>query len=270
MKAQEFLGLEATHNPHRWYLPVEKRLCAGGQFLFGGAGLATAVTALEATCERPLIWATAQYLSFARPGSIVDLDVIIPVAGRHTTQARAVGHVGDTEIFTANAALGSRPLEIAAQWVVSPAVPRANDCPPVPPWTGRGESIHDSVELRVARGRFGAQRDGTLSADGRSALWARVPGVEACAATLSLIADWIPSGVGQALGVWAHANSLDNTIRIVDTAAAGEWVLCDIQIVGIRGGFGHGMMNLWSESGRLLATASQSVIVRMPQPNEAR
>jgi len=265
MSALEFLGLQATHNPHRWYLPVERRLCAGGQFLFGGAGLATAVAALEATCERPLIWATAQYLSFARPGSIIDLDVTIPVAGRHTTQARAIGHVGDTEIFTANAALGTRPLEIAAQWAAPPDVPRPDECPPLPPRVGIGESIHSSVQLRVARGRFGEQRDGTLSADGRSALWARVPGVAVCSATLSLIADWIPSGIGQALGVWAHANSLDNTIRIVDAAGGDEWVLCDIRVLGIRGGFGHGMMHLWSEGGRLLATASQSVIVRMPE-----
>jgi acyl-CoA thioesterase-2 len=265
MNAQTFLGLQATHNPHRWYLPVEPRICAGGQFLFGGTGLAAAVTALEATCDRPLIWATAQYLSFARPPSIVDFDVTIPVAGRHTTQARAIAHVDDTEILTANAALGTRPLELKAQWAVPPQVPPPGECPPVPPWEGEPrESIRTSVELRVANGRYGDDLDGTPSDDGRSALWARIPDIEMSAATLAIIADWVPSGVSQALGQRARANSLDNTIRIIGIHAA-DWVLCDIRIMGIHGGFGHGIMHLWNEDGQLMATASQSVVVRPPQ-----
>ena len=39
MDVKEFLGLEATHNPHRWVLPIEPRVCTGGNFLFGGCGL---------------------------------------------------------------------------------------------------------------------------------------------------------------------------------------------------------------------------------------
>ncbi len=55
------------------------------------------------------MWATAQYLSYANPPSIMDIDVTIAVAGKQVTQARAVGHVGDREILTVNAALGQRP-----------------------------------------------------------------------------------------------------------------------------------------------------------------
>ena len=33
---REWLGLEATHNPHRWYLPVIPRLSVREIFLFGG------------------------------------------------------------------------------------------------------------------------------------------------------------------------------------------------------------------------------------------
>ena len=46
---REWLGLEATHNPNRWYLPVIPRLSVREIFLFGGAGLAAATTALEET-----------------------------------------------------------------------------------------------------------------------------------------------------------------------------------------------------------------------------
>ena len=49
---------------------------------------------MEAVCDRPVVWATAQYLSFAMAGSIMDLDVTVAVSGKRTSQARAVGKVG--------------------------------------------------------------------------------------------------------------------------------------------------------------------------------
>ena len=101
-------------------------------------------------------------------------------------------------------------------------------------------TIHDQVELRVAHGRYGRHRDGTPSADGRSALWIRLPReLDRSAAGLAIVADWVPSGIGQALGRWAGGNSLDNTIRILDLVPT-DWVLCDIQVHGIAKGFGHG------------------------------
>ncbi len=261
MTIHDFLGLQATHNPHRWVLPVELRVCTRGGFLFGGAGLASAVAALESTCKRPVVWATAQYLSFARPPSIVDIDVTIPVAGHNTTQARAIGHVLDSEIFTVNAALGSREWPEQAEWSVPPTVPPPEDCGPIPDYYGETESLGSHLDLRVARGRYGAGRDGSVSKDGRSALWVRIPDVEVCAASLAIIADWVPSGVGQALGRLLYVSSLDNTLRVVELHPT-EWILCDIRMQAVRNGYAHGEMLLWSSDGKLLATASQSMVVR--------
>ena len=263
MDVREFLGLRATHNPHRWYLPVEQGISTRGGFLFGGCGLAAAVAALEATSGRELIWATAQYLDYARPPSFLDIDVIIPVAGKQTTQARALGHVGDREIITVNAALGARNFDVVAQWEVPPEVPPPAECPIAPLWEDHAGTINSRFEIRVARGRYGAERDGTPIPDGRSALWIRVPrGIEMSAGMLAIIADWMPSGIGQALGRWAGGNSLDNTIRILSLVPT-EWVLCDIRIHGIRRGYGHGVIHLWAEDRTLLATGSQSAIVRI-------
>nr|MBA3282593.1 hypothetical protein [Acidimicrobiia bacterium] len=47
-----------------------------------------------------------------------------------------------------------------------------------------------------------------------------------------------------------------------------EWVLLDIQIEGIDHGFGHGTVRLFAEDGTLMATASQSTIVRYWQPQK--
>ncbi len=262
-----FIDLQATHNPHRWVLPVTPRICVGPpdrRFLFGGVGLASAVMAMERTCGRPAVWAAAQYLSFAREPAVVDLDVIVPVEGKYNSQARVVGHVGDTEIFTVNAALGSRPGELSAQWAKMPDVPEPETCEPRPrARRHRGENLHQWMDVRVVKGRYGiGQSDGELSEDGHVQLWARLKhGGPIDSSALCVIADFIPSAVGNAVGREAGGNSLDNTIRfrrIVPT----EWVLCDIRIHGVHGGFVHGRMHLFAQDGELMASASQSMILR--------
>jgi acyl-CoA thioesterase len=55
---------------------------------------------------------------------------------------------------------------------------------------------------------------------------------------------------------------LDNTIRIRELRAT-EWVCCDIHIDGVNAGFVHGHMHLFAEDGTLMATASQSGILRL-------
>jgi len=77
---------------------------------------AGSVTALEAVTGRQLAWATAQYLSYARPPDTADLDVTVPVSGNHCTQARAIGQVGNRDVFTVNASLGRRPLDVQGEW----------------------------------------------------------------------------------------------------------------------------------------------------------
>jgi acyl-CoA thioesterase len=264
--AREFLGLQPTHNPHRWHFGVTPGLSTGGGFLFGGCGLGAAIAALEGTTDRPLIWATAQYLSYAQPGSVVDVDVTIAVEGRQSTQARAVGHVADREIFTVNAALGSRRLDIDRTWAVPLDVPPPEECDPRPLRIPGEESIMSRLELRLASARAWGDLVGNPAPDGRSALWARIPELlEPSAAALAILGDYVPFGIGQALGAFAGGNSLDNTLRVLRIVPT-EWVLLDISVDGIDHGFGHGTVRLFARDGTLMATASQSTIVRFWEP----
>ena len=260
----QFCDLRGTHNPHRWFMPLTSGVCVGppdNLFMFGGVGLAAAIAAMERTCGRSVVWATAQYLSYARPPSIVDLDVTTPAVGNHITQARVSGHVGDKEIFTVNAALGERPSEISEQWLTMPDAPRPEDCEPADNWRGTSAGLHSRIEVRVAKGRFG--RDGKHSVDGRSLLWFRPRERFAIdSSMLAVAADLVPSGIANALARRAGGNSLDNTLRIRRIVPT-EWVLCDIHITGVHGGFGHGVINLFAQDGELMATASQSMIVRV-------
>ena len=261
MDAREFLGLRATHNPLRWNLEVVPGICTEGLFLFGGCGLGAAIEALERATGRPVVWAVAQYLSYARPPEIMDIDVTIAVAGHQTTQARAVAHVGDREILTVNAALGERDGPWSGQWIDMPDVPGPDECPPRHQVATVDDSLAQRLEMRLALGRDFAEFDGTRG-DGHAALWARVPDVlEMSAATLAILGDFVPFGVGQALGEFVTGSSLDNTLRVCSLVPT-KWVLIDVQVHGVAHGFGHGRVNLWAQDGTLLADASQSCAVR--------
>lgn len=267
MHAQEFLGLQPTHNPYRWYLPVTPGISTGHAFLFGGCGLGAAIAALEGTCGRPVIWATAQYLSYARPPSVMDVDVTIAVSGRHTTQARAVGHVSDVEILTVNAALGHRDIEAEGSWETMPTVPAPDQCPPRSYRSVNEDSIMSRLDTRLADGRDMLKMGG-VPGTGRSALWVRHPErLDISAAALAILGDYVPFGIGQALGLAAGGNSLDNTLRVVRLVPT-EWVLLDIRVHAVANGFGHGVVHLWSDDGTLMATASQSTIVRFWSESE--
>jgi acyl-CoA thioesterase len=262
MDSRSFLGLQQSHNPFRWSLEVTPGLSTGGGFLFGGCGLGAAISAMEGTSGRECVWATAQYLSYAKPGDVMDVDVILAVEGHQMTQARAVCHVGNREILTVNAALGHRPLEVSGQFETMPDVPSPEEC------EGRSfrmpieGTINDRLEQRLAKGRSMEGLDGTPG-DGQTMMWARIPDViEAVdASALAVLGDFVPMGVGQALGVRGGGNSLDNTLRVVQLRPT-KWVLLDIRVHVVERVFGHGLVHMFAEDGTLLATASQSCIVR--------
>ena len=262
MDSRAFLGLEQSHNPFRWTLDVRPEVCTSSSFLFGGAGLGAAIGALEGTSGRQCIWATSQYLSYARPGEVLDIDVTIAVEGHQITQARAVGHVGNREILTVNAALGDRPDKPTGQFETMPTVAPPEDCPPRPHTSDTSGTINERLDVRLAKGRSYREMDGSLS-DGQTIMWARLPDVieDVDPMALAIMGDFVPSGVGQALGVRGGGNSLDNTLRVMHLVPT-DWVLLDIRVHGVQRGFGHGLTHMFAEDGTLLATASQSCIVR--------
>jgi acyl-CoA thioesterase II len=247
-----------------WGLEVAPGLSTPGDFLFGGCGLAAGIVAMEVASGRSTVWATAQYLSFAPTGSQLDLEVTLAAVGKRTTQARAVGRVADNEILTVNGALGDKAGEGYSVWVEPPVVDTPENWPPRGSFGGGTETIFDKVDTRQALGRtFDEMMTGqVVPGSSRSALWARVPGhLGMEAAALAVFGDLVAGGIAQVVGRPTHGSSLDNTLRVVDLEPT-EWVLCDIHVYALAGGYGQGHAFLWSEGGRLLATASQSMSVR--------
>ena len=267
MDTKTFLGIEPFGQPGkadgRWAMVVKSSLVTGGQFLWVGAALAAAVSAMEQLSGRPCVWATAQYLSYARTNETMETDVTLAAVGHQITQARAVGHVGDSEILTVNAALGERAFEHRATFAKMPDVPKPSEIASREHRHPVENTIHERLDERLVKGRE-LEDLNVEPNDGRTIMWARIPDVlsDVDAATLAVLGDFVPMAIGQALGVRGGGNSLDNTLRIVRLVPT-KWVLLDIQIQGVERGFGHGTMNMFAEDGTLLATASQSVIARM-------
>jgi acyl-CoA thioesterase len=241
-------------------MPIVPELCSGMGTLFGGCGLGALVETLEQDAGRPVVWATAQYLAFARHPSVLDIEVTLAVEGRSVTQARAIGRVDGEEILTVNAALGRRTSPIEGQWAERPDVPPPGDCPPRRLQTRHEGSILARLDTRLADARDPEDFPSAPGA-GRSALWVRFPDLDLSAAALAVVGDYVPFGISQASGQRAGGNSLDNTIRVVE-AAPTEWILADVRIHAVGHGFAHGLVHLWGEDGTLLATASQSAVVR--------
>jgi acyl-CoA thioesterase len=208
------------------------------------------------------VWATAHYLTHAGPRGVLDVDLSIEVSGHQTTQARAQLSLAGTEVLLAVASLGARESAHRGRWPSPPTVPgpdAAVDRRSSPPGT---QSVLDHYEVRLATGRTGHALDGTPG-PGRSAVWCRLPDGprDVTAGDVALVGDMLMLGLADAVGEQVTANSLDNTVRIVERAAT-EWVLLDVRIDAVERGYAHAGAHLWTEDGILLGMATQTLVVR--------
>ncbi len=262
--AAEFLDIRQVSDD-TWRFRVTERLMTPGQFLFGGCGLASAVVALEAASARPTVYAAAHYLSFAPLGAEVDVKVDLAVIGKRVTQARATAYVGDREILTVNAALGTGELSAPTPWLTMPDVRGPEESPPRVMPRRVDENVFDHLETRIARGRPFDELDGTPGSP-VSALWVRMSDhLTPSAATLAIFGDFVAGGTIHPLGRHTVGRSLDNTLRVA-TLLPTDWVLVEIHMHALAGGFAQGTGYLWSRDGTLLGTASQSMSSKFVEP----
>lgn len=262
--------LDLDHDPARdlYWLQVAEPLCVGPRgnaFMFGGVGLAAAITAAERATARATIWASAQFLSYARLGDALDFAVTPTNAGRNVTQVRVTASVGDRTVLTVNAALGDREGFADGQWTTPPEMPPPDACVPAMMWPEQDERARfmQGLDVRTAPDLYATQPGhGAPRADGRQAVWIRLRNdAPIDAAALAMCADFVPSGLAAAFGRPGGGNSLDNTLRVVRIVPT-RWVLCDIRIAAAARGFGHGAIYLFAEDGTLMASGSQSAILR--------
>lgn len=228
----------------------------GHPYLFGGATLALALEVAAAATARPVVQGALQFVSFTPLRAVLELMVETLQAGRTLAQVRVTGSLEGRILFHAGVVLGSREGFAPQQWIAPPPAPPPDACPPctdLPPQDANGRFLA-GIEVREA--------GGTVAEPGHTRLWLRRrDGAPIDVASLAMFADFIPVALGRASGQAGGGNSLDNALRMVRTAPAG-WCLADITVSAAHGGFAQGAVSLWDQSGSLLATGSQSLLMK--------
>lgn len=249
-----------------YQLSVSPDLCVGlpgNIFLFGGAGLASAITAMEEDCGRRLICATAQYISYARSGDALDICTQTAANGKQITQMQARVRKGDETIIMVTAALGDREDWPEAQWTPSPDMLPPNQCDEWPIWPAQAGGLLERLEVRLEPSEIErlAQQAG-VQQHGRLRYWLRPrDDMKIDAAFLAIAADFIPSGAAAAFGRLGGGNSLDNVLRI-GALVPTNWLKCEIEMDFAQRGFASGVIKIYADNGQLVATGSQSLILR--------
>lgn len=265
-----FFGLTPEPEQGRSTFAVIDRLTRLDGRLYGGTAIGVSVAAAEAATERPALWMTTQFVSTVELGATVSVRAEVLAAGRRTAQVRvtATSESGET-IFASLGATGRyRADGLTGEFERCPSVdPPAEAERWATPFTGlaKAAGIQDLTLMPSASGfsaaiemREPAVHDHPDPGPGRVCLWVRrADRVMVTPAVAAYLADIVPMGVAHALGVLAGGTSLDNTIRVGGFEPT-EWILLDLRPHLAVGGYGHGIVHVWSESGHLLATASQT------------
>jgi acyl-CoA thioesterase-2 len=186
--------------------------------------------------------------------------------GRNTAQLKATARVGERVVITAQASAGQQPDQGYRQLIGAPAVSPPLHCPVVAKHGERSGGVSSQFEYRLIRGRYPTADtafDGP--GDGRLTFWVRPRDqVRTDACLIAIVADFVSDALSDAVGRYVHASSIDNTLRL-GPIEDSDWLICDVTIEALHGGVGHGSMRIFSETGRLLALASTSLIVRSPR-----
>ncbi len=118
MDDRSFLGLRATPDPTRWQLPVVRGITVPERFLFGGCGLAAAVSAARRRrrSERSTIRPRDDFANEPSPLNAVMGGGATTVLIQSQCLLRVVGHVGLIDDGTAFSgvedALAGRPVTL--------------------------------------------------------------------------------------------------------------------------------------------------------------
>jgi acyl-CoA thioesterase len=231
-----------------------------GGSIYGGAALGAAVELLESATGSRVRWATARFLRAPGIGSELVLSHVADFTGRRSSHLTVTAAHGGQVAFevTAVAGGGDTVAGISGQWAEMPAIPRPAECPAIPDRPEYALTCVGQAERRMAPSGNGGP------VPGRSCTWTRLKcGGTSTPAGLAWIADSVGAGLSQAVGPLARATSLDNTIRYA-AAEHSEWVLVDVHAHAAVDGYAYGDVHLFSESGTLLATGSQTCITRIP------
>lgn len=222
------------------------------QFFMGGAGMACHIDALERHFDKPLLWATTQFLSHGLLGDALDLQLEQSSGGRSIVQAQSEMRRGDTVLHRTMAALGARDNTQDRAFVTMPEID--------PPMACREKMPDAYGDKNNLIGQFDRRTAHEDAAAGIEYMWIRPrfetrPG----AAFLALVSDFFLG----AHELTRRGTSLDNTFRLI-ALAESEWFLLATRLSAFTRGSVHGTQHIFAEDGTLLSVSSQTGLLPKP------
>jgi acyl-CoA thioesterase len=227
--------------------------------IYGGTAIAASMMAMEAASQRDVQWVTTQFVAPAPNGHVIEMHTEVLASGKRTAQLRVTATI-DGEVMYAS--LGSTGIPrgngLSGQFETMPVVtppedsaprmhgpPRA-EAPTEPGWQRECEYLVPEI--------LSTERGGT----GTMAMWTRFrSGRPMSPAQIAFAADMVPVAIARGAGKMGAGTSLDNSMRFIGGADT-EWALLELQGNMAAGGYGHGIVRVWSRSGTLLAVGSQT------------
>ena len=268
---EDFLGLLPGTGDGRFHFTVQNHLARLDGRLYGGTAIAVSIATAEAVSDRTALWMTTQFIATAPANEEISVHAEVLAPGRRTNQVRVTGTnaAGDIMFASLGATGHYKDHGLAGTFERSPTVSSPEDSERwSSPFVGMARNAGITAKFPEQLWELGFNaaldfREPTIVAHpdpgpGRMCVWVRRRDrVAITPAIAAYLADMVPLSVAHACGVMAGGISLDNSIRI-GAFEETEWVLVDLRPHLAVGDYGHGSAHIWSESGPLLATASQS------------
>ena len=261
---QALLGLTLEESdPSILSFVVTPHLCRIDGHLYGGAAIASALAAFERVTGWPALWSATQLVWAAGLGEMIRLDTTVVARGKSMAQVQTTATAGEQLVFTAVGSCGlPRPDGLSGVWPCMPAVTSPEASEPMsnrlPPGMELTAGSHLASDHRIA-----TPVDESAGHDDGVQIWARFCGglsqfrPGGTSASIAYLADVVPFAISRVAGISGAGTSLDNSLRLVERVAC-DWLLIEAKAEAASGGYGHGHLRVWSQSGRLLAVGSQS------------
>jgi acyl-CoA thioesterase len=247
----------------------------------GGVLMTVAMRAMAAELADPALRPVSANTHFCSPVPAGPLEIRVEVLRRGNLAAQVRAQLSSTTTpgpgLEVSATFGREREGIDVIDATMPPVPMPAACAPVP--AGKVGAFRplflENFDWRLALGAPWWTTDWSPG-PARMARWFRYLVPQATAGggldplALPPIADTMPPALFQKLGPKAppfHAPSLDLTVHfLADTTA--EWLLTDVHVRRARAGYASADCEIWDDQGRLVAFATQTMILRR-RPEQA-
>lgn len=239
----------------------------------GGVLMTVAMRAMIAELADPALSAVSATTLFCSsvPAGRLEIRVEVLRRGNAASQVRAALSSIDTPGpgLEVSATFARERRGADALGIAMPDVPAPLDCVEagarVP--SGRPRPFFENLDIRLALGA--AFWESWQAGEARQAYWYRyrVPqrvGARFDPLAIPPIADTMPAALARKLGPDAprfFAPSLDLTVHFLDPSDA-EWFLVDVRCQRARAGYATADAEIWDDAGRLVACATQTMMLR--------